>query len=137
MACPIIDGIDWNDMHYSSVYGSGRNHQRGIFEWGLLYKESKVPRKELKSRDHESEPYRFVVVGIFKSVFCDKGDLTCMSLSTSIVIVISHLRKKEVREIGHNKNSLGHDKLCEFKTGFCLGLLGLITHFLFVVVCSD
>jgi len=58
MACPIIDGIDWNDMHYSSVYGSGRNHQRGIFEWGLLYKESKVPRKELKSRDHESEPYR-------------------------------------------------------------------------------
>ena len=29
----------------------------GIFEWGLLYKESEVPQKVLDSRRHKSEPY--------------------------------------------------------------------------------
>ena len=56
MAVPIIDGIDWNNMRYSPVYGHG-DHFRGIFEWGFLYKESKVPAKELSKRDHNSEPY--------------------------------------------------------------------------------
>ena len=29
----------------------------GIFEWGMLYKESEVPQKVLDSRRHKSEPY--------------------------------------------------------------------------------
>lgn len=31
---------------------------RGIFEWGLLYKETEVPKKELASRSQATEPYR-------------------------------------------------------------------------------
>ncbi|XP_005105766.2 N-acetylgalactosaminyltransferase 7 [Aplysia californica] len=58
MAVPIVDGIDWDTMAYNSVYGHGRAHHRGIFEWGFLYKENKVPKKELARRKHESEPYR-------------------------------------------------------------------------------
>ncbi|XP_023931769.1 N-acetylgalactosaminyltransferase 7-like [Lingula anatina] len=57
MAVPIVDGIDWNNFRYHSVYGSSGDH-RGIFEWGFLYKESKVPDKELARREHSSEPYR-------------------------------------------------------------------------------
>lgn len=56
MAVPIVDGIDWNNFRYHSVYGSSGDH-RGIFEWGFLYKESKVPAKELAKREHPSEPY--------------------------------------------------------------------------------
>ena len=57
MAVPIIDGIDWNNFHYSPVYGA-HSHFRGIFEWGFLYKESSVPAKELKRHgEHESAPY--------------------------------------------------------------------------------
>ncbi|ESO06887.1 hypothetical protein HELRODRAFT_191226 [Helobdella robusta] len=43
MAVPTIDGIDWNDFHYSPVYNK-HSHYRGIFEWGFLYKESEVPK---------------------------------------------------------------------------------------------
>lgn len=57
MAVPIIDGIDWNNFHYSSVYQSGM-HFRGIFEWGFLYKESEVPQTVLNKRQHDSEPYK-------------------------------------------------------------------------------
>lgn len=57
MAVPIIDGIDWNTFRYSPVYGAGE-HFRGIFEWGFLYKESRVPQKVLDMREHNSEPYQ-------------------------------------------------------------------------------
>lgn len=60
MAVPIIDGIDWNDFHYSSVYQHGQ-HFRGIFEWGFLYKESEVPKIVLNERKYDSEPYRQVM----------------------------------------------------------------------------
>ena len=56
MAVPIVDSIKWDTFRYSSTYGAGM-HYRGIFEWGFLYKESKVPQKELQKRDHNSEPY--------------------------------------------------------------------------------
>ena len=56
MAVPIIDGIDWNNFRYSPVYAR-HEHFRGIFEWGFLYKESKVPKKELDKRAYNSEPY--------------------------------------------------------------------------------
>ena len=57
MAVPIVDGIDWDNFRYHPVYGAA--HHRGIFEWGFLYKESQVPRKELMRREHNSEPYRY------------------------------------------------------------------------------
>jgi len=38
------------------VYGRGE-HFRGIFEWGFLYKESRVPDQVLRLREHDSEPY--------------------------------------------------------------------------------
>lgn len=57
MTVPIIDGIDYKTFEYRSVYGS-ENHFRGIFEWGMLYKENEVPRREQRRRQHNSEPYR-------------------------------------------------------------------------------
>lgn len=57
LAVPTIDGIDWNTFRYSPVY-QGQDHFQGIFEWGFLYKETKVPQKELDRRKHHSEPYR-------------------------------------------------------------------------------
>lgn len=55
MAVPIVESIDWDNFRYRPVYTT--NHHRGIFEWGFLYKESKVPNKELNKREHISEPY--------------------------------------------------------------------------------
>lgn len=60
MAVPIIDGVDWNNFRYQPVYAANE-HYRGIFEWGFLYKESKVPERELSTRQHNSEPYRWVM----------------------------------------------------------------------------
>ena len=57
MAVPTIDGINWDDFHYSPVYQKHR-HYRGIFEWGFLYKESEVPKEVLDERQHDSEPYK-------------------------------------------------------------------------------
>ncbi|XP_076441761.1 N-acetylgalactosaminyltransferase 7-like [Babylonia areolata] len=56
LAVPIVDGINWDNLGYNSVYDS--RHHRGIFEWGFLYKESAVPEKELATREHPSEPYK-------------------------------------------------------------------------------
>lgn len=56
MTVPIIDGIDHKTFEYRPVYGEDR-HFRGIFEWGMLYKENEVPDKELETRKHNSEPY--------------------------------------------------------------------------------
>lgn len=57
LAIPVIDGIDWNNFRYNPVY-QGKELFRGIFEWGFLYKESKVPDRELVLREHNSEPYK-------------------------------------------------------------------------------
>ncbi|GFO07743.1 polypeptide n-acetylgalactosaminyltransferase [Plakobranchus ocellatus] len=57
MAVPIVDGIDFNTMAYTPVYGADSNF-RGIFEWGFFYKEKLVPQRELAKRKHSSEPYR-------------------------------------------------------------------------------
>uniref|UniRef100_A0A182LUG0 Polypeptide N-acetylgalactosaminyltransferase n=1 Tax=Anopheles culicifacies TaxID=139723 RepID=A0A182LUG0_9DIPT len=57
MTVPIIDGIDHKTFEYRPVYADG-HHYRGIFEWGMLYKENEVPRREQKRRKHDSEPYR-------------------------------------------------------------------------------
>lgn len=57
MTVPIIDGIDHKNFEYRPVYGDG-HHYRGIFEWGMLYKENEVPKREQKRRVHNSEPYQ-------------------------------------------------------------------------------
>ena len=56
MAVPVIDSINWDTFRYRPVYAYG-TYYRGIFEWGFLYKESRVPQKELDKREHISEPY--------------------------------------------------------------------------------
>ncbi|KAL8619999.1 hypothetical protein ACOMHN_015281 [Nucella lapillus] len=56
LAVPIIDGINWDNFAYQTVYNT--RHHRGIFEWGFLYKEAAVPEKELTTREHPSEPYK-------------------------------------------------------------------------------
>lgn len=56
MTVPVIDGIDVNDFSIRAQYQGSLF--RGIFEWGLLYKESELPPSEAKSREHQSEPYR-------------------------------------------------------------------------------
>lgn len=57
MTVPVIDGIDHKTFEYRPVYVDGK-HYRGIFEWGMLYKENEVPKRELRRRKHNSEPYR-------------------------------------------------------------------------------
>ncbi len=56
MAVPTIDSIHWDNFRYHSTYAAG-TFFRGIFEWGFLYKESKVPQSVLDRRQHNSEPY--------------------------------------------------------------------------------
>jgi len=56
MTVPIIDGIDHETFEYRSVY-QDHQHFRGIFEWGMLYKETELPEREASKREHGSEPY--------------------------------------------------------------------------------
>lgn len=59
MTVPIIDGVDHDTFHYRPVYASGR-YYRGIFEWGMLYKEIEL-NPEIASQDgrkYNSEPYK-------------------------------------------------------------------------------
>ncbi|XP_050717980.1 N-acetylgalactosaminyltransferase 7-like isoform X2 [Eriocheir sinensis] len=57
MTVPVIDGIDHNTFEYRPVYSAGSNF-RGIFEWGMLYKETELPPEIMRSRAHQSEPYK-------------------------------------------------------------------------------
>lgn len=57
MTVPVIDGIDHKTFEYRPVYADG-HHYRGIFEWGMLYKENELPKREAKNREHHSEPYK-------------------------------------------------------------------------------
>lgn len=58
MTVPVIDGIDHKTFEYRPVYQEGHLY-RGIFEWGMLYKENELPRREAKTRAHNSMPYRY------------------------------------------------------------------------------
>ncbi|KAF1752696.1 hypothetical protein GCK72_019251 [Caenorhabditis remanei] len=58
MTVPVIDGIDSNSWEYRSVYGSPNAHHSGIFEWGLLYKETQITERESAHRQHNSQPFR-------------------------------------------------------------------------------
>lgn len=57
MTVPIIDGIDADNFKIEPVY-QGKKMFAGIFEWGLLYKESEISEKESGRHEHYSEPYR-------------------------------------------------------------------------------
>lgn len=59
MTVPVIDGIDHTTWEYRTVYQEG-HHFRGIFEWGMLYKENELPEQERSKRHHDSEPYKLV-----------------------------------------------------------------------------
>lgn len=56
MTVPTIDSIHWDTFQYHASYVQNV-HFRGIFEWGFLYKESRVPAKELDRHQYASEPY--------------------------------------------------------------------------------
>lgn len=58
MTVPVIDGIDMTNWEYRRVYGAADVHFRGIFEWGLLYKETAISQKEKNGRTHNSQPFR-------------------------------------------------------------------------------
>jgi len=57
LSVPVIDGINWNDFSINPVYAAG-SHSRGLFEWGMLYKEGQLPAREVAKQSHHSEPYR-------------------------------------------------------------------------------
>ncbi|KAK7069252.1 N-acetylgalactosaminyltransferase 7 [Halocaridina rubra] len=57
MTVPVIDGIDHDSFEYRPVYGAASNF-RGIFEWGMLYKETELPPEIERQREHKSEPYK-------------------------------------------------------------------------------
>ncbi|XP_047019636.1 N-acetylgalactosaminyltransferase 7 isoform X2 [Helicoverpa zea] len=57
MTVPVIDGVDHRTFEYRPVYQHGMNY-RGIFEWGMLYKENEVPDREANLHKHKSEPYK-------------------------------------------------------------------------------
>ncbi|XP_018016586.1 N-acetylgalactosaminyltransferase 7-like, partial [Hyalella azteca] len=57
MTVPVIDGIDHETFEYRPVYGPGTNY-RGIFEWGMLYKETELPPEMENARPHSSSPYK-------------------------------------------------------------------------------
>ncbi|XP_037797454.1 N-acetylgalactosaminyltransferase 7-like [Penaeus monodon] len=57
MTVPVIDGIDHSTFEYRPVYGPGTNF-RGIFEWGMLYKETELPAEIERTRKHKSAPYK-------------------------------------------------------------------------------
>ncbi|XP_078038218.1 N-acetylgalactosaminyltransferase 7 [Augochlora pura] len=57
MTVPIIDGVDHKTFEYRPVYQEGHLY-RGIFEWGMLYKENELPMREQKARPYNSMPYK-------------------------------------------------------------------------------
>lgn len=102
MTVPIIDGIDHKSFEYRPVYADG-HHYRGIFEWGMLYKENEVPKKEQKRREHNSEPYQSPthaggLFAINREYFLKLGaydpGLLVWGGMKSIIMVINYLKLK-------------------------------------------
>lgn len=59
MTVPVIDGVDHDHFEYRPVYQNG-HHFRGIFEWGMLYKENELTASlaGTDGRKYNSEPYK-------------------------------------------------------------------------------
>ncbi|CAF0902806.1 unnamed protein product [Adineta steineri] len=57
LAVPIVDGIQWDTLQHNSVYFGG-SLNRGIWEWGFLYKETEIPKRERDKLQYPTEPYK-------------------------------------------------------------------------------
>ena len=57
LTVPLIDGIDSVNFEYRPVYSKNDEHFRGIWEWGMLYKEIGLDMKEHLRTHRVSEPY--------------------------------------------------------------------------------
>jgi polypeptide N-acetylgalactosaminyltransferase len=57
MTVPFIDGVDYQSFEYRPVYSPGTLF-RGIFEWGMYYKETELPPAMEAEREHKSAPYK-------------------------------------------------------------------------------
>lgn len=57
LSVPLIDGIDSETFEYRPVYSKNDEHFRGIWEWGMLYKEIGLNMKEHLKTHRVSEPY--------------------------------------------------------------------------------
>jgi polypeptide N-acetylgalactosaminyltransferase len=57
LTVPIIDGIDSENFEYRPVYARKDEHFRGIWEWGMLYKEIGLDMNEHMKTHRISEPY--------------------------------------------------------------------------------
>lgn len=57
MTVPVIDGIDSNHFEYRPVYSRNDQHFRGIWEWGMLYKEIELDMHQHLKNHRVSEPY--------------------------------------------------------------------------------
>lgn len=57
MTVPIIDGIDHDHFEYRPVYSRADQHFKGIWEWGMLYKEIEVDMHAHTKLHRVSEPY--------------------------------------------------------------------------------
>lgn len=66
VAIPIVDGIEWNTLRHNTAYGG--TLYRGIWEWGFLYKESELPKRERALMKYQTEPYKSPTVSIHDSI---------------------------------------------------------------------
>lgn len=57
LTVPIIDGIDSESFEYRPVYSKNDEHFRGIWEWGMLYKEIGLDMARHLKTHRVSEPY--------------------------------------------------------------------------------
>jgi polypeptide N-acetylgalactosaminyltransferase len=53
---PIVDGIEWNTLRHNG-YSNDLN-SIGIFEWGFLYKEMEISKKDSDKKKYKTEPTR-------------------------------------------------------------------------------
>ncbi|OAF69381.1 Protein-UDP acetylgalactosaminyltransferase 7 [Intoshia linei] len=56
MTVPYIDGINYENFDITRVYSPG-SYFKGIFEWGMLYKETSINFEQINNRKSPIEPY--------------------------------------------------------------------------------
>lgn len=59
-----MDVIGFETFEYSALFSSG-NRRVGIFDWGFLYKEMTIPRREADMHTSRTESYRFSGKGLY------------------------------------------------------------------------
>ncbi len=51
-----MDGLDWNTLNHYEVYAPNTRN-KGIFEWGFLYKEMTLSEQDFEKLEHGTSPY--------------------------------------------------------------------------------